>query len=239
MNYIEQHKSVLFDDLENAIEEIKGTVWLLEYKSKKTKNVFVWQLSDIGSQAIIELLNEKKLNLKPNPTTFGVLSYMAGGGRLELPLADEVRHYEEPHWLPCSIGLYDYIQNSIEKTINRVELEQKLLEEQKKLDKKNPIIGGNGLYPNQWGKKPPENDILIPEEKIQLCKEWIQEYGIKTDEIIRDYSSYGLKHKVEDVKGSYVSNGSFIKATIELGYDFERTDYNSPNTYFNMNIKKY
>jgi len=59
-------------------------------------------------------------------------------------------------------------------------------------------------------------------------------------------SSYGLKHaaqgfvrrlKTGGPDNGYVANGSFICAAIHMGFEYRRTDLNSPNVFFNMSSK--
>lgn len=61
--------------------------------------------------------------------------------------------------------------------------------------------------------------------------------------INRNYSSYGLKHIVEDylnvkTKGeiNYISNGVLILAMAKVGFKINR-DSNSPNCFFNVSNK--
>ena len=69
------------------------------------------------------------------------------------------------------------------------------------------------------------------QEQIELCKSWILN-NCKPRKTINDTAfSYGLKHRVErDVK-TYISNGAFIRAAIELGYKYK---VKSPNAWFAM-----
>jgi hypothetical protein len=43
-------------------------------------------------------------------------------------------------------------------------------------------------------------------------------------------NSYGLKHRVENWFGQYVTNGAFIAALIHMGFKYERRD-DSPNVH--------
>ena len=48
-------------------------------------------------------------------------------------------------------------------------------------------------------------------------------------------SSYGLKHAVERNSKTYISNGAFIKAAIELEYAYKENDLNG---FFGMSFVK-
>jgi hypothetical protein len=48
------------------------------------------------------------------------------------------------------------------------------------------------------------------------------------------YSSYGLKHYIENFLGTYVANGTCIAAAIAQGFRWKRCSATSPNVYFNM-----
>ncbi len=137
------------------------------------------------------------------------------------------------------------------KFYNKEQIVRKeLLEEQRRLDIEYPVIGMNGIYPNNMGNEPNEDDSLESfdgKRQIQLCEDWIKNFCSKTHPnvgIVKSSSSYGFKHKVERYyrkeKGfefeNYVSNGAFIQAAINLKYELKRTDLNSPNVYLNIVI---
>ena len=87
----------------------------------------------------------------------------------------------------------------------------------------------------------PEYSGNIPENKKAQCKVWIKKYIHPTKKINRIYSSYGLKHMVEEwnhqkgVNDPYIPNGAFIAAAIDMDYNYE---VNGPNAYFNMNFEE-
>lgn len=70
----------------------------------------------------------------------------------------------------------------------------------------------------------------IEREQVDVCKEWIKQNLRPTKVIIKRMSSYGYKHEVEKWANTYISNGAFILAMIEMGYNFEA---DGPNAYFN------
>ena len=64
--------------------------------------------------------------------------------------------------------------------------------------------------------------------------------------INRDYTSYNLKHRAEDLSrnqklhthlGNYVSNGMLIAAAITRGFEYKQVSYDSLNAYFNISSK--
>lgn len=72
----------------------------------------------------------------------------------------------------------------------------------------------------------------INRKEIDLCKEWIGKFCIPRKMRNSRYGSYGLKHLVENYYGEYVSNGAFIAAAEELGYEVLPDGHNSPNAGF-------
>ena len=78
------------------------------------------------------------------------------------------------------------------------------------------------------------DNVLILEE-IAICKDWIQATVEPSKAINRRMYSYSLKHVVEAQAGRYVSNGSFIKAALDMGFRY-RTDM--LNASFNMKFNK-
>lgn len=97
------------------------------------------------------------------------------------------------------------------------------------------ILAANGFvskfeYDPKVHKKPNK-------EQIELCAGWIRKFGKKQKNANFDYSSYGLKHKVEKWCGIYVTNGAFIKAAIDLGYKYFFDNGVVTNPVFNINLK--
>lgn len=85
---------------------------------------------------------------------------------------------------------------------------------------------------NEMGSPPPA-------EEVEVCKRWINEFIGKRKTINDEYSSYGLKHKVEKwaEDTDYISNGAFIQAAVDLGYEYRRIR-NSPNAFLNMSFPR-
>jgi hypothetical protein len=84
-------------------------------------------------------------------------------------------------------------------------------------------INDSGLTRAQ-GDKPIESEV-------KLCEKWIREFVTPRKAINTKHSSYGLKHAVERWTGEYVSNGAFIQAAVNLGYEYRKI---GPDAYFNM-----
>lgn len=66
-------------------------------------------------------------------------------------------------------------------------------------------------------------------------------YMKKTPEINMDISSYGYKHRVEELGYPYLFNGTFIAAAIHMGFKMD-TSMDTPNAAFNISdplYKKY
>jgi hypothetical protein len=77
-------------------------------------------------------------------------------------------------------------------------------------------------------------DTTTKKDEVQAAQKWIEQRCWERRTINWNRSSYGLKHDMERETKTYVSNGSFIKAAVYLGYRV-RPDY--PNGFFNMGIK--
>ncbi len=95
------------------------------------------------------------------------------------------------------------------------------------------VCGCGGLAPNA--------------DEVILCRKWIQLRADKSLGVRARANSYVLKHEVEHwvekVSGRhhYISNGAFIAAAIELGYDWcpanPRDNY-PINAIFNMSFSE-
>ena len=92
------------------------------------------------------------------------------------------------------------------------------------------FVSGNGLT---W-HFPPED--LPNKEEVKLCEVWINKFIEKRKTINKEYSSYGLKHFVERHFKTYCSNGAFIQASINLGFELKEVGLNA---YFNMGLVKW
>ena len=104
-------------------------------------------------------------------------------------------------------------------------------------------IGPNGIDGYEVVCKLSKNATLPFEishlKEIEVCKKWLQ-YNAKM-RVTRNErgGSYSLKHWVEDEYksecGQYISNGSFIKAALDMGYIAYWPEH-GPNCHFNMSF---
>ncbi len=75
-----------------------------------------------------------------------------------------------------------------------------------------------------------------PRDHVDDCKEWLLKYAKKKHlPEGRCLNSYYLKHVVEEATGHYVTNGAFIQAAIELGFNYSRII--GPNAFFHLEIR--
>jgi len=72
-----------------------------------------------------------------------------------------------------------------------------------------------------------------PRFEVDICKLWIKKFIDPRKTINTRHGSYSLKHFVEDWAGHYISNGAFIQAAIELGFNYRNR---GPNAWFNMSF---
>jgi len=76
--------------------------------------------------------------------------------------------------------------------------------------------------------------------EVRHCEAWIREYCHPVKYINPRASSYSLKHYAENWQSenvkSYVTNGAFIQAAVNLGYKYRRVC--KLNAEFNMYISK-
>jgi len=80
--------------------------------------------------------------------------------------------------------------------------------------------------------KQEQQRLLSSHERFEATCEWLQ--GVdKTLAINTKYTSYFLKHIVEQRIGGHVSNGVFIAAAIHCGFDYKHSK-SYPNLFFNM-----
>jgi hypothetical protein len=72
--------------------------------------------------------------------------------------------------------------------------------------------------------------------EVEACKQWLLKYAKKKrlPEGRRLNSDY-LKHLVEDTFGQHVTNGAFIQAAIDLGFEYSTID--GPNAFFHIDLR--
>lgn len=76
---------------------------------------------------------------------------------------------------------------------------------------------------------------------LKATRDVISMYFSPINTINKSYSSYGLKHIVEDFlrvetrgKIDYINNGTLILAMYDAGFRIKREDSSSPNCFFNV-----
>jgi hypothetical protein len=93
-----------------------------------------------------------------------------------------------------------------------------------------------GLESNALCRTYPDlrNDKEPPDRtQVELSKKWIMENCEKRDKYYsyrdyknhRQFDSYNFKHIIERDLGTYIGNGAFIQAAVELSYEFKRQRY--------------
>jgi hypothetical protein len=85
---------------------------------------------------------------------------------------------------------------------------------------------------NRW-----REDMRTPRSLAQFmaARGWLRQFS-KIKAPNKCGTSYGLKHCAEDDIG-YTTNGCFIAAAIAEGFAVRRTDYDSPNAWFNISTE--
>ena len=61
-------------------------------------------------------------------------------------------------------------------------------------------------------------------KQVFLARAWLVKNTIKTRRYNRNFTSYGLKHKIERDCGDYISMDAVILAAIDLGYNIVAHD---------------
>jgi hypothetical protein len=91
-------------------------------------------------------------------------------------------------------------------------------------------IDDKGLVTDREAGPPPDP------EQVKLCREWIRENVGRRKTINHARNSYGLKHVVERVTETYITNGAFIRAALDEGFEIEPCG--KKNAYFNFSYRK-
>ena len=95
---------------------------------------------------------------------------------------------------------------------------------------KEPMLDDRGFRQKPKRDQPIEESIPLTLTEVQLCVDWLSVQEILPKVPAKCWSSYGLKHAVEQAGGEYVSNGAFIAACIIMGVPYERSkDSDNPN----------
>ncbi len=112
------------------------------------------------------------------------------------------------------------------------------------MKKQIPEITDFGLY-----VKTEDNDLdddpakkrKPSKESVDECRRWIRKWIDKRKSINTKHWSYHLKglvedYRLEDTYEDYISNGAFIQAAVDEGYDLQPCGPDSHNAYFNMSF---
>jgi len=96
---------------------------------------------------------------------------------------------------------------------------------------------GCGFGCNKDLKRLAANHKAPSREQVEIAEKWIQENCIPTKQVRRKYSScsYTLKHVCERDAHTYISNGAFIQAAVNCGYQYSG---DIPNPYFDIRVKR-
>lgn len=74
------------------------------------------------------------------------------------------------------------------------------------------------------------------QSEVQLCTDFINQYLEKSDKFDTKLGSYELKNFVEEMNETYVPNGAFIEAAVNLGIEVRR-EGDTPNAEFKLQFK--
>lgn len=107
--YVNKHQTVTFVELAKHIPNFRGDKQMRLAKY----NCILWiDMSEAAATAIDELLDEKRIEMRP--THF--LTYLHDGGALSLPLARRRYQYKKPRWLPVVFNTLDQKVTSSHRT---------------------------------------------------------------------------------------------------------------------------
>jgi hypothetical protein len=77
-------------------------------------------------------------------------------------------------------------------------------------------------------------------DRFIAAVKWIQEWMVPRKRVNKNFTSYDLKHVVEDhVRGLSISNGTCIAAALYCGYRITSCSPSSSNVFFNMDSVAY
>lgn len=68
-----------------------------------------------------------------------------------------------------------------------------------------------------------EASTIRDTESVEMIEEWLKENAIPSKKKYKD-SSYTLKHTLEEELHKYITNGAFIQACVNLGFNVERIE---------------
>lgn len=90
----------------------------------------------------------------------------------------------------------------------------------------NAIINGRPIsYSCNWSTKL-DNKLLtdFDQAKQDLILQWVRENFIPSEKVLRDWTSYGLKHILEKDLKLYLSNNQFKDAMLMCGFEPFKAD---------------
>ncbi len=98
---IAKHGGVSMVEREGYLDDTKGKS-AIEMQADNCSNVVVWSgMSAKFCSVVMELEESGKVEMKPTP----LLVYITDGRRLDMPIAEVVKHYTSPHWLPIEYNI--------------------------------------------------------------------------------------------------------------------------------------
>lgn len=247
---------------ENAFYEKVENDSRISISNNEMANVITWITENkVLCNAFVELHKEKKIAISGTSP----MIYAMDGGLLKYPMpksiAETRSNPDKFYWLPVVLNSPQRhrSQQIIERIRrNNVKRFTKFIAEPASV-KRHICASGIGYYPIRGTPDYEEIESLfhdiyynylkhsekcdMPDQvEIKTCKEFIQLECSKTKTIMKQHSSYGLKHIVErwtektKDRHQYISNGSFIVAASELGYKMKQEDPTSLNAYFNLDV---
>lgn len=91
---------------------------------------------------------------------------------------------------------------------------------------KNPVKSSSEKYflsDNGFVNTKAEASTIRDSESVEMVEEWLKDNAISSTKKYKN-SSYSLKHTVEEELKTYISNGAFIQACLNLGFKVERIE---------------
>lgn len=99
--YIAEHGGVSMVELERYFDDTKGKS-AVSLEGDNYSNLIVWSgMSLKFCNVVMELEATGEVEMKPTP----LLVYITDGRRLDMPIAEVVKHYTSPHWLPIEYNI--------------------------------------------------------------------------------------------------------------------------------------
>lgn len=247
-------------DPDDPTEEITTT----SISSKATPNVVLWITENqLVADVFIALDNEKKISASPTSPMIYMVDGVGLRLPIPKSVDQIKKNPDIAYWLPVvlnSPSVHDrqerqrrYVENQI-KEFKKVTTTSSLV-------KKHICASGIGFYltgdreseeyqdieflfdeiyhTEEWLKHSEKCEMPNPDQ-VKTCKEFIEQKCTPSKTIVKEATSYGYKHQVERwvdktrERHQYISNGSFIIAALDLGFQMEQDEPTSLNAYFNF-----